>query len=581
VSDRPRAALRLQGPLRFRRFRRFRELREFRQVARAVPAALACIALAAWSTATPVRADARSGAAPAPSASRAQAAAGDTSSTPLPTSFTLRSVRFEGATRFTPAELQALAAPFLNRPLRPLDLEDLRQRITRAYVERGHVNSGAVIAPGALQGEMLTLRVVEGRIARLQQRGLERLSPRYLESRLRREGEVLDVAVLQERFQLQLADPLFTRLNARLLPDDTPGEAVLDVEATRAPPWQLAVFMHNHVAPAVGSVQLGLESTWRNVLGWGDALALTLAGGEASDQVDAAWLVPLLASRTTLALRWARGASSVVEEPVAVLDIASRVTTREATLTQPLLDEPRQRLALGLTHAARRNRTTLAGFPFAFTPGEPEGGIRLETWRVFQELTLRRERDVYALRVSALHGRNNLVPEPLVPQQPPGRYRIWQAQGQTSWATSNAAGETGAAGGPLLVRALLQRSPDRLVPLERLAVGGRHTVRGYRENQLVRDNGWAVGMEWHWRLWQDTAQAARLTLAPLLDVGAAWNQGEAKSRLASAGLGLLWAQGGLEAELFVARRLERRDTPTSGDLQDHGIHFLLRWRPAP
>jgi len=498
--------------------------------------------------------------------------------TPLPASFTLRQVRFEGATRFTGAELQALAAPFLNRPLRPLDLEDLRQRVTRAYVERGHVNSGAVIAPGALQGEVLTLRVVEGRLARLQQRGLQGLAPQYLESRLRREGEVLDVAVLQERFQLQLADPLFTRLNARLLPDDAPGEAVLDVEATRAPPWQLALFTHNHVAPAVGSVQLGLEGTWRNLLGWGDALALTLAGGEASTQVDGTWLVPLLASRTTLSLRWARGASSVVEEPVAVLDLASRVVTREATLTHPLIDEPRQRVALGLVHAARRNRTTLADFPIAFTPGEPESGLRLETWRLFQELTLRRERDVYALRVSALHGRNNLVPEPLVPQQPPGRYRIWQAQGQASWATSGLAGEPA---GPLLVRALLQRSPDRLVPLERLAVGGRYTVRGYRENQLVRDNGWAVGVEWHWRLWQDTAQGARLTLAPLLDAGAAWNQGEAKSRLASAGLGLLWAQGGLEAELFVARRLERRDTPTSGDLQDHGIHFLLRWRPAP
>jgi hemolysin activation/secretion protein len=496
----------------------------------------------------------------------------------LPPSFTLRAVRFEGATRFTTAELQAIAAPFLNKALRPLDLEELRQRVTRAYVERGHVNSGAVLEPGALQEGMLTLRIVEGRIGRVQQRGLQGLTERYLDARLRREGEVFEVGRLQERFQLQLADPLFARLNARLLPDDEPGQAVLDVEVTRAPPWQLALFAHNHVAPAVGSTQVGFEGVWRNLLGWGDAAALTLAGGAASDQTDASWLLPLFGSRTTLTLRAARGASSVVEEPVASLDITSRISTREATLVQPLVDEPRQRWAVGLTHSARHNRTRLAGFAFGFVPGEPEGGIRLESWRLFQEVTVRRDRDVHALRVSALYGRNNLVPEPLLPEQPPVHYRVWQLQGQSSLATS-AAGDEDARGGPLLVRLLLQRSPDRLVPLERLAVGGRYTVRGYRENQLVRDNGWAVGLEWPWRVWQDTAQEARFSVAPVADIGEAWNRGEAKSRLASAGIGLLWTQGRLDAELYLARRLERRDNPTSGDLQDHGIHFQLRWRP--
>lgn len=513
---------------------------------------------------------------------------------------TLRVIRFEGATRFTAVELDAIAAPFLNRPLRPLDLEELRQRVTRAYVERGHVNSGAVIADDALQGEALTLRIVEGRISRLRQSGLQGLSERYLAARLLREGEVLDVNRLQDRFRLQLADPLFARLQARLLPDDAPGRAVLDVEVTRAPPWQATIFANNHVAPAVGSTQFGIEGVWRSLLGWGDALALTLAGGEASRQADAAWALPLLGSRTMLSLRVADGQSSVIEEPVAVLDIESRIATREATLSHPLLDESRRRWAVGLTHSLRRNRTSLAGFPFGFVPGEPEDGIRIESWRLFQELTLRREQDVWALRASLLHGRNSLVADPLLTQQPERRYRLAQLQGQASIATSTgssggagAAGEGGgpsglfapgglfASAGPIVLRALLQHSPDHLVPLEQLSVGGRHTVRGYRENQLVRDNGWAVGVEWHWPLWRDPLRRASMTLVPLLDAGAAWNQREPKSRLASAGLGLLWTLGEVDGEIFFARRLERRDNPTHGDLQDRGIHLLLRWRPAP
>jgi len=490
---------------------------------------------------------------------------------------TLRAVRFEGHTQFTITELEAIAAPFLGRPLRPLDLEELRQRVTRAYVERGHVNSGAVIGEGALQGDTLTLRIVEGRITQLRQRGLQGLNERYLASRLLREGEVLDINRLQDRYRLQLADPLFARLNAQLLPGGGPGTAVLDVEVTRAAPWQATIFANNHVAPAVGSTQLGIEGVWRDLSGWGDALAITLAGGEASRQVDASWLLPLLGSRTTLALRAADGESSVIEEPVAALDIESRVATREATLAHPVVDESRQRWALGLTWAQRRNRTSLAGVPFAFVPGEPEGGIRVESWRVFQELTLRRERDVWALRASVLAGRNNLATEPLLAQQPSRRYQLAQLQGQASIAT----GSEGESGGPLIVRALLQRSPDRLVPLEQLAIGGRHTVRGYRENQLVRDNGWAIGLEWHWPLWRDSVRRASMTLAPMLDAGAGWNRDEPKSRLASAGLGLLWTVAEVDGELFLARRLERRDNPTHGDLQDRGIHLLLRWRPQP
>lgn len=486
---------------------------------------------------------------------------------------TLSAVRFEGARAIPEAELAVLAAPFLNRPLRPLDLEELRQRITRAYVDRGFVNSGAVLPDDALQGGTLTLRIVEGRITRLRQTGLQGLGETYLAARLLRADEVLQVQRLQERFQLQLADPLFARINARLLPDDGPGRSVLDLEVTRARPWQLALFAHNHVAPAVGSAQAGVEGSLRNLLGWGDALAATVARGEGSSNWDAAWQLPLGGTRTLLGLRLARGASSVIEEPVAVLDVDSVVATREATLSHPLIDEPRRRWLLGVAHARRSNRTTLGGEPFSFVTGEATGVTRIESWRLFQELTLRLDRHVVALRASVVEGRNNLVAETVLPQQPDRRYRLWQLQGQAALAL-------GADGQQLVLRGQLQRSPDRLVPLEQLAVGGRHTVRGYRENQLVRDNGWAVGAEWHWPLWRDEARRASLTLLPFADAGQAWNRGDAKARLASLGLGLNWTWADLEGELHVARRLERRQPDTHGDLQDRGIHLLLRYRPS-
>ena len=485
----------------------------------------------------------------------------------------LRELRFRGASVITEAELQQLGAPWLQRPLRALDLEDLRQTITRAYAARGYVNSGAMLDDDALQGSTLTLRIVEGRIGRVRQSGLQGLSPSYLASRLVREGEVLDVPRLQERFELQLTDPLFARIQARLLPGDAPGQALLDLEVTRARPWQLALFADNHLAPAVGAAQAGVEGGVHNLLGWGDALAATVSRSEGSTSADASWQLPLGATRTTLTLRLARGSSSLIEEPVSALDIGSRVDTREATLAHPLLDEPRQRWLLGLTHARRSNRTTLAGEPFSFVTGEDSGTTRVASWRLFQELTLRHARHVFALRASLVQGRNNLHDDAELSGIAPRRYRLWQLQGQALLAQ-------GEGGRRIVLRAQAQHAAEHLVPLEQMALGGRYTVRGYRENQAVRDNGFALGAEWHLPAWRDEAARASLTLVPFVEGGQAWNRGEARARLAAIGLGLAWTFGELEGELNFARRLERRPIATHGNLLDHGSHLMLRWRPA-
>ena len=41
----------------------------------------------------------------------------------------------------------------------------------------------------------------------------------------------------------------------------------------------------------------------------------------------------------------------------------------------------------------------------------------------------------------------------------------------------------------------MQLTPDPLLPIEQIAIGGIDTVRGYRENQLVVDNGWMTSAE--------------------------------------------------------------------------------------
>lgn len=489
--------------------------------------------------------------------------------------FVLTRVRFEGHGAFTAAELEALAEPFLRRPIRLADVEELRQRITRAYIDRGHVSSGAVLPADAFaqfeRDGSLRLRVVEGVVSQVVQQGLHRLDPAYVASRLVREREILDVNVLQDRFRLLLADPLFDSLNARLRPGDEPGRSTVEVDVVRAPAARFSLFANNHLAPAVGSSVGGVEGTLRNLTGWGDTLTGTLASSGGSDSHDLSWTLPLAARRTTLGLHVARGSSSVIEEPLKALDVGSIVDTRELTVSHPFVDESRRRLSLGLTWSQRRNRTTIGGEPFSFVAGEASGTTEVRAWRFFQDLVMRFDAHVLALRSTFVSGRNNLPDTPVLASQPSRDYRLWIGQAQASF-------DAGSDGGAWVLRGQVQRSGDALVPLEQMSLGGRHTVRGYRENQLVRDNAYALGAEYHWPVLRSDTHRQRLTLVPFVDVGGAHDHAGEHRRLASAGLGLQWTFADFEAEVFAARRLLRRPADTSGDLQDRGIHLSLRYR---
>lgn len=487
-----------------------------------------------------------------------------------PERFTLERIRFEGQRNVPLAELEALARPFLNRPLRALDLEELRQQITRALVARGLVNSGALLPPQALQGGTLRVQIVEGRIAALRLQGLEGLSPEYLRHRLLRPDETLDLPVLQDRFAALLADPLIDRLNARLLPGPELGLSTLEVDVTRAPRWQASLFANNQGAPSVGSSVVGTELRLLDLTGWGDQLTAVLSRSGGTEQHDLAWTLPLAARNTTLQLRSARNRSSVVEEPLASVGIASRVDTQELTLAHPVLDGPRQRIVLGLGWARRDSRTTLDGEPFSFTAGETDGHTRVRAWRLVQEGTWRHDRQVLALRSTFSFGRHGGVADGSVPGQPRPSYRLWLGQAQASLPLGDSA--------TVLLRGTAQHTGHTLVPLEQLGLGGRHTVRGYRENTLVRDRGWALSAELQWPLWLGEGPRRRLQAVSFVDAAQGRNVGGPEQRLASAGLGLRAQFDDWEAELFAARRLERRPVDTHGDLQDHGIHLSVRWR---
>jgi hemolysin activation/secretion protein len=123
---------------------------------------------------------------------------------------------------------------------------------------------------------------------------------------------------------------------------------------------------------------------------------------------------------------------------------------------------------------------------------------------------------------------------------------------------------------------------DPLLPLEQIAIGGRFSVRGYRENELVRDNGLLVSLESHIPLIRNQRWAEVVQVIPFVDFGRGWNRKvptPEPTMLVSIGLGLRWVA---QWQAFVPLRTQfevfwgykLQDIETEGDdLQDKGLHL--------
>ena len=72
----------------------------------------------------------------------------------------------------------------------------------------------------------------------------------------------------------------------------------------------------------------------------------------------------------------------------------------------------------------------------------------------------------------------------------------------------------------------LQLTNSPLFPLEQVAIGGRYTVRGYREVTILRDNSFLFSVESRFPLYRWGSGEPMVQLAPFVDFGHGWNLGE-------------------------------------------------------
>ncbi len=478
-----------------------------------------------------------------------------------------------GSTVFSEAELAAVVRPYQNQYLTFEQLLEIRTAITRLYTDRGYVTSGAFLPPqDDLASGVIKVQVIEGELERLDIKGLERVRDRYVRRRLERAAKPpLNLRELEATLQLLQQNPLFSSVRAELKAGTAPGRSVLLVTLQEARAFHAAALVANQNAPSVGAIQGTLILSHDNVLGFGDRFSTDLGLSSGVTDFNVGYAFPVNARDGALFLRYQRTRSQIVEPPFSILDINSNSHTFSVGLRQPIVRTPSTELALALSFDWRQSQTFLYGNePFSFSPGPDRGTSKVRVLRFTQDWITRNQQRVLAARSQLSFG----LPIFGATQNEAGidgRFFSWVGQFQWVQALSRDV--------IAIARVAAQLTPDALLPLEQFSIGGLDTVRGYRQNFRVGDNGIVGSLEVRFPILQQADGIGTVQLVPFVDVGKVWNKTfpiSSPQLLASTGLGVNWQVG----SAFSARldwgiplvSVERQ----GNTLQDSGIVFSIR-----
>ncbi len=455
--------------------------------------------------------------------------------TPLPSDesvqIAVERIEVVGSTVFDAEDFAPIVQPAAGQSLTLEGLRTIADQITQLYLNEGYLTSRAVLVDQVVTAGVIQIRVIEGSLEAIEIQGAEQTNPNYVCRRVALGATTpLNQANLEDQLRLLRLDPLFDNVEASLRAGTGLGQSILTVRVTESNPFSGNVSVDNFSPPSVGSERLGLVLSYRNLTGWGDQVTAqhyrSTTGG--SRIYDLSYRIPLNPLNGTLQLRASPTDYEITDPEFAGQDISGNADEYEVSFRQPLRRSPREEFALSLGLTTRDGDAFFNDFQIDDSTTTVIG--------LGQDWVLRDVNGAWALRSQFNIGTSLLSAD--TGAEPDGLFVSWLGQAQRVQVLSS--------DHLLILQADLQLTPDPLPGSEQFVIGGGQSLRGFRQNARLGDNGFRISVEDRIALGRNESGIPIFQAAPFADLGAVWNDGDNPaatpddSFLAGIGLGLLW-----------------------------------------
>jgi hemolysin activation/secretion protein len=503
----------------------------------------------------------------------------------IPGKVVVKKFTYAGNTVFTQAELNQAIANFRGKPISFAQLVQAADAITKLYVSKGYITSGAYVPEQNLTSGAVQIQIVEGSLAEINVNITKgRLRENYIRDRLtQRISTPLNINELQEALQLLQLNPLIENLDAELSAGIKPGTNSLTVSVTGADTFTLQTRLNNNRNSSIGTFERGIGLQEANLFGFGDGINFSYYNTDGSHQYSGGYSFPLNTRDGSLSFDFRVANNEIVEPPFDESDIDIESKNYDLTWRQPVLQratpEVNQELALNLTASKRESETTILDTPEALSPGaNSQGEISTTVLSFGQEWLQRNRQEVIAAR-SQLNLGLDVLDATTSDGEPNGEFFSWRGQFSYLRLLSTPKGNP-AIGSTLFLRSELQLATDPLISTEQFSLGGVTTVRGYRQDALLTDNGFSASAELRLPIARFSQINGTLQFSPFIDFGTGWNtDGEATefNTLVGTGFGLLLqTEENLSARVDWGIPLINHDSEDN-NLQDNGVYLQLEY----
>lgn len=274
---------------------------------------------------------------------------------------TLTDVVFEGANAVPVADLEAIAANYVDRDMSLAEVFRLAEEVTAEYRRRGYVLSRAVVGPQRIETGVVTIQILEGYVASVNIEGDAGGYRPFLESYMApvvagrpTSGDALSRALLLAR------DLRGSNVRAVVTPSATmPGAADISLVVERDP-FEGFVALDNRGSRWLGPIQVYGGLTFNDALGLGERISATVVSAPEDNElgfVSLNYEQPIGGS----GLRVNGFASYAVTEPgdeLAVLGVEGESTTFGFGLTYPIIRSRASNLLFRANFTARNSESS-------------------------------------------------------------------------------------------------------------------------------------------------------------------------------------------------------------------------------
>ena len=434
-------------------------------------------------------------------------------------SFELKQVNCGSSEILTQEDIQSVTENYIGRQVTVQDLQELAEKITNLYRQKGYMTCGAVLPPQRIHEGIVEIRLIEGKTGEINLTGNRHTKAGYITDRLGlKQGEIPNIDKLNRDLRW-FHGTNDVQLRVVMKPGAQEGTTDYEIIAFEPQNQSVTLYADNDGYETSGRWREGLFYSLRSLTGQRDALRGSFIRSQGTKAWSFGYSFPISKRGMRLDLNYASNRTKVTSGELKPLGVEGNSTSYSLTWRVPVHITEHSRHEAGLQYIRQTAKTELGHGTNLVVPWVNDKIQRIIPYVSFthygNSTVLYHKHSFVLAKRSDIDGISDTAKLYRLSFFWQKRYKsgqFWQARLDGQWGSS-----------------------DYLASSDRFFIGGVNSVRGYEEGFIGGDRGLAAGIEYHIPL----DKAKHFSIFPFFDWGTVGGDTAPEHRtLMSAGAGL-------------------------------------------